>query len=139
MVLIVPRTPPKGDKKEKIFPSLLFLPKIRSPAGTFSPPAERQSRFPFPSVSDLPIFFSALTFPCEKPLRGSPEEAFSAVYLFPFFREPVSSFFRFCRIFFPLWPSALCSFFFVGLYIPGVTTFLVLFPCRTRRTSPFSS
>lgn len=50
-----------------------------------------------------------------------------------------ASFFRFWRIFFPLWPRALCSFFLVGLYMPGVTTFFFGFPCLTRRTFPFSS
>lgn len=58
-------------------------------------------------------------------------------FFFPFLS--VLSFFRFWRIFFPLWPRALCSFFLVGLYMPGVTTFFFGFPCLTRRTFPFSS
>ena len=58
-------------------------------------------------------------------------------FFFPFLS--VFSFFRFWRMFLPLCPRALCSFFLVGLYMPGVTTFFFGLPCLTRRTFPFSS
>ena len=68
-------------------------------------------------------------------LIALPQKRTAAAVRFPYF----FSFFRFCLIFRPLCPSALCSFFLVGLYMPGVTTFFFGLPAFTRRTFPFSS
>lgn len=139
MVLIVPRTPPKGGQKRENFSVPDFSPENPLSCRDVLSACGKTEPLPLSFRLRPPDFLFRARFPIRKAPSGQSRRGFLCVYLFPFLREPVSSFFRFCRIFFPLWPSALCSFFFVGLYIPGVTTFLVLFPCRTRRTSPFSS